>query len=59
VKNSVGIDVAPFESYIEFNDWPVGMITPFGGIIAAGECANENTFIEALDRRIRALEVAQ
>jgi hypothetical protein len=59
VKNSLGDDVPPFEAYIQFNDWPAGLISPRGGIIAAGSCANENTFIDALDRRIRALEAAQ
>lgn len=38
----------PYHIYIEFNGWPAGVMTPFDGQIAAGECANEATFIQAL-----------
>ena len=38
-----------------FNGWLAGMIDPYGGVIAAGELANEDTFIEAIDKKIMAL----
>jgi hypothetical protein len=37
---------------LEYNGWPAGMSQPSGGIIAAGELANENSFIEAINRRV-------
>jgi hypothetical protein len=48
IKDSHGSDVMPFHAVIEFNGWPAGIISPAGGIIAAGSCANESTFIGAL-----------
>lgn len=47
-KNSKGIEVPMFSCYVEFNGWPAGIINPFGGIIAAGSLANEDTFIAAV-----------
>jgi hypothetical protein len=34
--------------YVEFNGWPAGFITPYGGVIADGAVANEAAFIAAL-----------
>jgi len=48
VKNSDGFDVEPFDCVVKWNGWPAGIFSPAGGVIAAGACANENTFIEAL-----------
>lgn len=48
VECSRGLKIDPFDCYIEFNGWPAGSLNPAGGIIAAGEGANEDTFIEAL-----------
>jgi hypothetical protein len=42
----------PFECYVEFNGWPAGVFGFDGGIIAAGEAANEETFVAALEREI-------
>jgi hypothetical protein len=47
-RNSDGFDVPSFECVVKYNGWPAGMFGPGGGIIAAGEGANESTFIEAL-----------
>lgn len=49
LKCSHGAEVPPINCYIEFNGWPAGIIDPFGGIIAAGAAANEDTFIDALN----------
>ena len=48
VECSKGPSVAPFHCYVEYNGFPAGLISPHDGIIAAGECANEDTFIAAL-----------
>lgn len=50
--------VKPFTCYVTFNGWPAGVFTPFGGVIAAGECANELAFINAVHRRIARVGVA-
>lgn len=42
-------DVEPFNMHITWGGFPAGTIDPFGGIIAAGEAANEATFIKWLE----------
>lgn len=51
-KTKGGVEVEPYNCYVEFNGWPAGLFTPFGGAIAAGEAANEDAFIKALDEAI-------
>lgn len=46
--------IPPYHVAIEYNGWPAGILSPIGGIIAAGEGANESTFIDALDKAILA-----
>lgn len=36
-----------------FNGWLAGMLDPYGGVIAAGDLANEDTFIEAIEKKLR------
>lgn len=38
----------PFHLVVLWNGWPAGIVGPGEGIIAAGELANEDTLIEAL-----------
>ena len=45
-------NIPPYHIAIEYNGWPAGILSPIGGIIAAGEGANETTFIAALDKAI-------
>lgn len=46
-----GVKVLPFNIYVEFNGWPAGVFTLDGdGEFAAGEAANEDAFIAALER---------
>lgn len=45
-------DAKAGELIVWWNGWIAGILTPFNGVLAAGELANENTFIEALDRAI-------
>ena len=44
---STGETVKPYNCYIKFNGFPAGIMSPFFGSIAAGELANETTFIQA------------
>lgn len=48
-KDSHGAEVPPYHAVVEYNGWPAGIIGPANGIIAAGSCANENSFIAALE----------
>jgi len=40
--------IPPFSIGLEFNGFPAGIIDPGGGIMAAGDAANEATLIRAL-----------
>jgi hypothetical protein len=51
VECSKGVEVQSFHVYVEFNGWPAGVINPFDGVLAAGELANEETFIAALKEK--------
>lgn len=51
-KASMGIEVLPFHCYVEFNGFPAGIFSPFGGSIVAGKLANEDTFIKAIQKQI-------
>lgn len=53
-KCSHGAEVPPFNCYVEFNGWPAGLFDPTGGIIAAGDAANEETFAAAVEAAIAA-----
>jgi len=52
-RSSYGVVVQPFHCYVQFNGWPAGVFGPLGGVIAAGECANEDTFLEAVRLRMQ------
>jgi hypothetical protein len=41
-------DVPPHHAVIFFNGWLAGTLSPFDGWIAAGEAANEDSFIKAV-----------
>lgn len=47
-KCSRGASVPGLHVYVEFNEFPAGIISAYGGVLAAGEAANEQTFIAAL-----------
>jgi len=53
-KNSKGQSVPPCSVYVEWLDWPAGIIDPTGGLIAAGAHANEETFAAAIEAAIKA-----
>jgi hypothetical protein len=46
------ITIPAFTAVIDYNGWPAGLMNPYGGVIAAGECANETTFIAAVNAQI-------
>lgn len=47
--------VAPLNALVYFNGWPFGILDPFGGAMGAGEAANEDTLIAALESEIAKL----
>jgi hypothetical protein len=47
------VEVPPFTLYVSYNGWPAGLLTPFGGILAAGEGANEDSLLAALEAAAR------
>lgn len=51
-KPEGGPELPPFSVYVEFNGWPAGIIDPAGGILAASEAANEDTFIAAIEAEL-------
>lgn len=44
--------IQPFDAAVWFNGWLAATLSPLEGIFAAGAGANEDTFIEAMDRAI-------
>jgi hypothetical protein len=50
-----GASIPPCEAFVWWQGWPAGSIGLHGGIIAAGEVANEAAFIRALDAEIEAV----
>lgn len=49
LQSLTGARVLPGSVYVEYNGWPAGSFTAAGGIIAAGEGANEHTLVAALE----------
>lgn len=45
-------EVEPYHAYVEYNGWPAGDLTPLGGVIAAGDGANEDSFIAAIRKEL-------
>lgn len=42
------VKLTPFSAVIYWNGWPAGIIDMTGGVIAAGEGANEDALIESI-----------
>ena len=53
VERTSLVDIGRGEIYVEYNGWPAGMIDQRDGVIAAGDGANEDTFIAALEAAIK------
>ena len=51
-KCSHGPEIPAYAAYVQCNGWPAGIITPYGGVVAAGKLANEATLLEAIDAAI-------
>ena len=56
MKCRCGSEVPPYAAFIKFNGWPAGVLTPYGGIIAAGRLANEGALLDALGAAIAEAE---
>jgi len=51
-----GAEIRPFEAHVRFNGWPFAILNPYGGgVIGAGEAANEDTCIAALEAEIQSV----
>lgn len=44
-------DIDAFNAHVKWNGWPSGILSPYNGIFAAGEAANEDTLIEWLEQQ--------
>lgn len=44
--------IQPYHAYVEFNGWPCGVFTPYGGAFVVGAAANEDHFIKAIEAEI-------
>jgi hypothetical protein len=51
-----GYPVPPISAFLQYNGWPAGIVTPTGGYMAAGDAANEDALITALNQRIAAIK---
>ena len=47
-EGTMGAEVPPLNIAVFYNGWWAGLLNPAGGWIAAGEAANEGSFIEAM-----------
>ena len=47
------VPVPPMSVYIQYNGWPAGVVGFLGGVIAASEGANEETFLAAIEAAIK------
>ena len=56
---SHGPKVKPYHAFVEFNGFPAGSINPYGGIIAAGDAANEDSFIAAMRAAINSSDKSE
>jgi hypothetical protein len=50
----MGADIPRFHVAVWYNGWLAGLMTPFDGVIAAGEGANEETLLAALEGALAA-----
>lgn len=56
IPDSMGIEsLEPFHMAIFFNGWLAGLLTPAGGTMCAGEAANEDSFIAAVNSKLSEL----
>ena len=49
-EGTMGADIPPYSMAVWWNGWLAGIFNAAGGAMAAGELANEDTFIAALKR---------
>lgn len=49
-SGTMGATIPPFHAAVWFNGWLAGFVAPFGGCLAAGEAANEDTLTAAIQK---------
>ena len=54
-----GTGLPAFHAYVEYNGWPAGVFSPISGVIAASECANEETFCAAVKAATARVQAAR
>ncbi|MFQ5539217.1 MAG: hypothetical protein ACE5FB_02365 [Candidatus Binatia bacterium] len=47
--------IPAFHMMVDFNGFPAGCVSPFEGSFAAGAVANEDSFIEAVEKKLKSL----
>lgn len=45
---TMGAGIEPFHMAVWWNGWLAGLLHPYGGVIAAGSAANEESFVAAI-----------
>lgn len=53
--NGMAVTLPPYHFAVWYNGWLAGLFSPYGGEIAAGEAANEQTLIRAIRDHIARL----
>lgn len=53
-SGTMGATVPPFTAAVWYHGWLAGLFSPFEGIFAAGEGANEETFLAAIEAALNA-----
>ena len=51
-ERNMAVTLGAFEFAVWYHGWIAGLFSAFEGTFAAGEGANENTFIEAINQKI-------
>ena len=57
--NGIGVEIegiSPAHVAFDFNGMPAGVVGPFGGAIVAGELANEDTLLAAINAQLAEIE---
>lgn len=59
INTTTGVEVKPYQCYVEFNGWVAAFFGPSGGEFVAGALANENTFCDAMKAAIALAETPE
>lgn len=56
-ENAMKAEIPPYHFCVWYNGWVAALFHPYGGMFAAGEGANEDTFAVAVEEFIRQKEI--